>query len=243
MEIIDRCNKVVSLQSEVFKLIRNNDKKRYTTEQQLNNLKNNFSMTQNSYSEEIRKQERYNLQYIFLFEQYNLKRITLENEIQMIDAYDKRLKKLSEHLFTRKSNRLLDVKRTFYEFNSLVQNELVKKYKLKIEELKQKKVMSDRYGDLLEYLKLNDTNEYNEKKEFAYSIDEKAEIENSINKLTDNQLSIINILKNDHFDISDDVIMSLALASKDVLSVAAKMYPNLNELVNSKQSNEKRKAA
>ena len=46
----------------------------------------------------------------------------------MIDAYDKRLKKLSEHLFTRKSNRLLDVKRTLYEFNSLVQNELVIKY-------------------------------------------------------------------------------------------------------------------
>lgn len=243
MEIIDRCNKVVSLQSEVFKLIRNNDKKRYITEQQLNNLKNNFSMTQNSYSEDVRKHECYNLQYVFLFEQYNLKRITLENELEMIDSYDKRLKKLSEHLFTRKSNRLLDVKRTFYEFNSLVQNELVKKYKLKIEELKQRKIMSDRYDELLNYLKLNDINEYNEKKEFSYSDEEKLEIENSKNKLVDNQLRIIDILKKDHFDVSDDVVMSLALASRDVLSVATKMYPSLDDLVHSKESNEKRKAA
>lgn len=243
MEIIDRCNKVVSLQSEVFKLIRNNDKKRYTTEQQLNNLKNNFLMTQNSYPEEVKKHERYNLQYIFLFEQYNFKRITLENELQMIDAYDKRLKKLSEHLFTRKSNRLLDVKRTLYEFNSLVQNELVRKYKLKIEELKQKKIMSDRYEDLLNYLEQNNINEYNEKKEFAYSDEEKMETENSIEKLTDNQLSIINILKNDHFDINDDVVMSLALANENILLVATKMYPGLKELISSKKTTEKRKAA
>lgn len=242
MEIVDRCNKVVSLQSQIFRLIRDNDKKRYMIEQQLNNLNNNFAMTQSSYTDEVKKHERYRLQYIFLFEQYNLKRITLENELQLIDAYDKRLKKLSEHLFTRKSNRLLDVKRTFYEFNSLVQNELVKKYKLKIEELKQKKVMSDRYDDLLEYLKINDTEEYNEKKEFAYSEEEKNEIENKKNKLADNQLSIINILKSEHFEVSDDVVMSLALASKDALVVAIKMYPGLNELINSK-STEKRKAA
>lgn len=242
MEIIDRCNKVVSLQSQIFRLIRDNDKKRYITEQQLNNLKNNFSMTQNSYTEQVKKHERYRLQYIFLFEQYNLKRITLENELQLIDAYDKRLKKLSEHLYTRKCDRLLDVKRTLYEFNSLVQNELVKKYKLKIEELKQKKVMSDRFEEYLEYLKINDNEEYNEKKVFAYSEEEKEEIETKKNKLTDNQLSIIEILKGEHFEVSDEVVMSLALASKDALVVAVKMYPSLNELINSKETS-KRKAA
>ena len=102
--------------------------------------------------------------------------------------------------------------------------------------------MSDRYDDLLEYLKVNDNEEYNEKKEFAYSEEEKIEMENKKNKLTDNQLSIVNILKNEHFEVSDEVVMSLALASKDALVVAIKMYPGLNELINSK-STEKRKAA
>ena len=57
MDIVERCNKVVSLQAAVFKMIRNNDKKRYLTEQQLNNLKNNFAMTKNSYTDEIRKRQ------------------------------------------------------------------------------------------------------------------------------------------------------------------------------------------
>ena len=164
-------------------------------------------MTKNSYTDEIRKHEKYNLQYMFLFEQYNLKRIDYENELQMIDAYDKRLKKLSEHLLTRKGNRLLDVKRTFYEFNSLVQNELVRKYKLKIESLKQKKLMSERYDALLEYLRNNDIEEYNEKKDFAYTEEEKQELISSIQQLTDREMTIITVLKNDHFEVSDDVAM------------------------------------
>lgn len=242
MDIVERCNKVVSLQAAVFKMIRNNDKKRYLTEQQLNNLKNNFAMTKNSYTDEIRKHEKYNLQYMFLFEQYNLKRIDYENELQMIDAYDKRLKKLSEHLLTRKGNRLLDVKRTFYEFNSLVQNELVRKYKLKIESLKQKKLMSERYDALLEYLRNNDIEEYNEKKDFAYTEEEKQELISSIQQLTDREMTIITVLKNDHFEVSDDVAMSLELADRNILNVAAKMYPNLREKLNSK-TEEKKKAA
>ena len=242
MDIVERCNKVVSLQAAVFKMIRNNDKKRYLTEQQLNNLKNNFAMTKNSYTDEIRKHEKYNLQYMFLFEQYNLKRIDYENELQMIDAYDKRLKKLSEHLLTRKGNRLLDVKRTFYEFNSLVQNELVRKYKLKIESLKQKKLMSERYDALLEYLRNNDIEEYNEKKDFAYTEEEKQELISSIQQLTDREITIITVLKNDHFEVSDDVAMSLELADRNILNVAAKMYPNLREKLNSK-TEEKKKAA
>lgn len=242
MDIVERCNKVVSLQAAVFKMIRNNDKKRYLTEQQLNNLKNNFAITKNSYTDEIRKHEKYNLQYMFLFEQYNLKRIDYENELQMIDSYDKRLKKLSEHLLTRKGNRLLDVKRTFYEFNSLVQNELVRKYKLKIESLKQKKLMSERYDALLEYLKNNDIEEYNEKKDFAYTEEEKQELTSSIQQLTDREMTIITVLKNDHFEVSDDVAMSLELADRNILNVAAKMYPNLREKLNSKNE-EKKKAA
>ncbi len=243
MDIVERCNKVVSLQAAVFKMIRNNDKKRYLTEQQLNNLKNNFAMTKNSYTDEIRKHEKYNLQYMFLFEQYNLKRIDYENELQMIDAYDKRLKKLSEHLLTRKGNRLLDVKRTFYEFNSLVQNELVRKYKLKIESLKQKKLMSERYDALLEYLRNNDIEEYNEKKDFAYTEEEKQELISSIQQLTDREMTIITVLKNDHFEVSDDVAMSLELADRNILNVAAKMYPNLKEKLNSNSNEEKKKAA
>lgn len=243
MDIVERCNKVVSLQASVFKMIRNNDKKRYLTEQQLNNLKNNFMMTKNSYTAEIRKYKKYNLQYMFLFEQYNLKRLNYENELQMIEAYDKRLKKLSEHLLTRKGNRLLDVKRTFYEFNSLVQNELVRKYKLKIESLKQKKLMSERYDDLLEYLKTNDIEEYNEKKEFAYSEEEKQKTITDIQELTERKLIIINVLKNDHFDVSDDLAMSLELANRNILSVAIKMYPNLNEKLNPTLNDEKKKAA
>lgn len=243
MDIVERCNKVVSLQAAVFKMIRNNDKKRYLTEQQLNNLKNNFAMTKNSYTDEIRKHEKYNLQYMFLFEQYNLKRIDYENELQMIDAYDKRLKKLSEHLLTRKGNRLLDVKRTFYEFNSLVQNELVRKYKLKIESLKQKKLMSERYDALLEYLRNNDIEEYNEKKDFAYTEEEKQELISSIQQLTDREMTIITVLKNDHFEVSDDVAMSLELADRNILNVAAKMYPNLKEKLNSNSNEGKKKAA
>ena len=242
MDIVERCNKVVSLQAAVFKMIRNNDKKRYLTEQQLNNLKNNFAMTKNSYTDEIRKHEKYNLQYMFLFEQYNLKRIDYENELQMIDAYDKRLKKLSEHLLTRKGNRLLDVKRTFYEFNSLVQNELVRKYKLKIESLKQKKLMSERYDALLEYLRNNDIEEYNEKKDFAYTEEEKQELISSIQQLTDREMTIITVLKNDHFEVSDDVAMSLELADRNILNVAAKMYPNLKEKLNSNSNEGKKKA-
>lgn len=242
MDIVERCNKVVSLQASVFKMIRNNDKKRYLTEQQLNNLKNNFAMTKNSYTDEIRKYEKYNLQYMFLFEQYNLKRIDYENELQMIDAYDKRLKKLSEHLLTRKGNRLLDVKRTFYEFNSLVQNELVRKYKLKIESLKQKKLMSERYDALLEYLRNNDIEEYNEKKDFAYTEEEKQELISSIQQLIDREMTIITVLKNDHFEVSDDVAMSLELADRNILNVATKMYPNLKEKLNSNSNEEKKKA-
>lgn len=242
MDIVERCNKVVSLQASVFKMIRNNDKKRYLTEQQLNNLKNNFAMTKNSYTDEIRKYEKYNLQYMFLFEQYNLKRIDYENELQMIDAYDKRLKKLSEHLLTRKGNRLLDVKRTFYEFNSLVQNELVRKYKLKIESLKQKKLMSERYDALLEYLRNNDIEEYNEKKDFAYTEEEKQELISSIQQLTDREMTIITVLKNDHFEVSDDVAMSLELADRNILNVATKMYPNLKEKLNPNLNEEKKKA-
>lgn len=244
MDIVERCNKVVSLQSEVFKIIRNNDKKRYLTEQQLNNLKNNFLMTKNSYSDEVKKHEKYSLQYMFLFEQYNLNRISLENTIQMIDAYDKRLKKLSEHLFTRKSNRLLDVKRSIYEFNSLVQNELVKKYKLDIEVLQQKKVMSDRYEDLLEYLKLHNEKEYEEKKEFSYSDQEKKEIEMTKNKLKNDQLVAIDVLKKEQFNVNDDVVMSLELANEDILTVAIKMYPSLASNLEPKSEviSDKRKA-
>lgn len=243
MDIVERCNKVVSLQTAVFKMIRNNDKKRYLTEQQLNNLKNNFAMTKNSYTNEIRKYEKYNLQYMFLFEQYNLKRINYENELQMIDAYDKRLKKLSEHLLTRKGNRLLDVKRTFYEFNSLVQNELVRKYKLKIESLKQKKIMSERFNNLLDYLKINNIDEYNEKKDFAYTEEENNKINSDIQRLTEKEMTIINVLKNDHFEVSDDVAMSLELADRNILNVAIKMYPNLEEKLNPNLNEEKKKAA
>ncbi len=243
MDIVERCNKIVSLQTAIFKMIRNNDKKRYLTEQQLNNLKNNFAMTKNSYTNEIRKYEQYNLQYMFLFEQYNLKRINFENELQMIDAYDKRLKKLSEHLLTRKGNRLLDVKRSFYEFNSLVQNELVRKYKLKIESLKQKKIMSERFNNLLDYLKINRIDEYNEKKDFAYSEEEIQKINDDIQKLTEKEMIIINVLKNDHFEVSDDVAMSLELADRNILNVAIKMYPNLKEKLNPNLNEEKKKAA
>lgn len=229
MDIMERCNKAVSLQSEIFKLIRDNDKNRYIYEQKLNQLKNKFNTIKNSYTDEVRKLERYNLEYMFLFEQYNLNRMNVEYKLKEINLYDKRLKKFSEHINTRKVGRVLDVKKTFYEFNGLVQMEIVCSYEAKIQLLRQRKIMSDRFNQYLDKLEEKNIDEYNEKLPLAYSKNEILAIDENKNKEKKEQQIVVEVLKSDHFDVSDDVVMSMELASPDISLVSQKMYPNLKD--------------
>lgn len=226
MNIEETCNKVVALQSGIFRLIRENDNKRYILEQQLNGIKEKFNKIKVFYNEEVRKISRYDLEYIFLFEQYNLNRLTLESKIRKNDLYDKRLKKFSEHINNRKIGRVLDVKRTFYEFNGLVQTEMISNYEFKIQTLKQKKIMANKYDVYLECLKKTDYQEYLKKSALAYSREEKEVIDDEKDELREEQKVVVGVLSQ-KFDITDDVVMSMQLASPDIVVVAQKMYPDL----------------
>lgn len=226
MNIEETCDKVVALQSGIFKLIQENDSKRYILEQKLNGLKEKFNKIKGCYNEEVRKISRYDLEYIFLFEQYNLNRLILEADIKKNELYGKRLKKLSEHIYNRKIGRVLDVKRTFYEFNGLVQTEMVNNYEFKIQTLKQKKIMANKYDVYLGCLRKADYQEYLKKSSLAYSKEEKEIIDNGKDELREEQKVVVGVLSQ-KFDITDDVIMSMQLASPDIVAVAQKMYPDL----------------
>lgn len=228
MDIEERCDKVVSLQSQIFKLIKESSASERLYEQKLIELKKNFDLKKSHYTTEIRKSDRYNLEYVFLLEQYNLNRLSLESKIKKSMMYTERLTKFSEHLRTRKVQRLVDIKRTFFEFNDIVQKELISAYESDIQILKQRKILSDSFERYLVCLKEKYQSDYEQKKDFSISKEELDEINEKKDMLKEEQRIVIKELS-ERFKISDDVIVSMQLSNPNVMIVAQTMYPNLKE--------------
>lgn len=230
MGLEEKHDVIRDLISKTFKIISNNNANERLYQQKLLELRRTFDAKKRHYTDQIRKSERYDLEYMFLLEQYNLSRLVIEAKIREINMHTKRLEMFDRHLLSRKG-KTTDIRNSFYGFNDAIQKELIDKYDTRIQILKQRKILSDRFEKYLKVLKENYPSDYQEKKGYSMSDEELMDIIERKELLREEE-SITKIELGKRFAVlSERTIMSMELTDPDVMIVAQKMYPNLKDRI------------
>lgn len=231
------------LRKKAFELIKRNSIKRDLSAKKLNEEKDRFDIIRNRYSNVIDNNKKRELEYLFLFEQHNLKRMPYENRINQINLYTNRLEQFIYYINASESKSEIKTKSMSYRFNDAIQKESLSYYDNSIQELKQRVITIKRFNSYMEYLRENDIEEFNNK------LDSMSYIED-LNELLDKQSKLEQtkeILKSTF--ITDKFVMELDNNTKDelmiepVISVVSKMYPGLDDKLSKLTDDENKKVA
>ena len=204
-----------------------------------------FNETKKVYDEILKREDindkakqKYYLEYVFLFEQYNLKKLPIDNFIKRSDMYSKRLDKLLDYIeLSKGENPSYSILRSkLYGINSVIINEAVCYYDGLIEKYKQDKLMNSKFLEYINYLK--STNEdYSKYSDFVPTEEEIETMSSNIKKAEIEKDILIDVFRNEKFIVDEDNIMSLSKA--DIPDVIDIMYPAFKEKLDSLGDKEK----
>lgn len=204
----------------------------------LSNETAKFDETQKIYSQILKNdaidnnvKQKYYLEYSFLFEQYNQKKLPLDNYIKRSEMYSKRLENILDYIeISSNENPSFSVLRSkLYQINSVVINEAVFYYDGMIEKYKQDKIMNSKFLEYINYLKQTN-GDYQKYKDLIPTSDMLEEINLNIKRAEYEKDVLIDVFRNDKFVTPEDV---MSLAHADIPKVVDIMYPGFKEKLNS----------
>ena len=228
--------------SNILELQKKNHADRVVNVQKKQDIVDKFDLIKDIYTRALNSElhyvikQKHNLEYVFLFEQFNYKVLPIENSIKMCDLYDARLEQVMKYINAKNEvNKSVSKEKTLeYAINSAVVAEVICYYDSKIEEARQYRIMYSKLKLCIDYLeKINDSS-YQKYLEILPSIEEVEAYDKIIEENQTEKNLLIDILREQKFDMSKLNLPDLT--NKDVLAVINLMYPNFKkELLNRRE--------
>lgn len=180
--------------------------------------------------------EKFDLEYIFLFEQYNAKILKQDVLDKRSDLYGERLEQLLRYLVSKNSNNEILSGNIIYAFNGSVTKESILYYNSEIEKAKQQRKLVVSFHKYMDYLEQNEISEFNKYDHLMIDSNDNEKIELSIQKLEREKAILIEVLKNTKFVVIGDID---ALTNTKIMDVLNLMYPTFNEILTTTNNSEK----
>lgn len=174
-----------------------------------------------------RTKQKYYLEYSFLFEQYNQKKLPLDNYIKRSEMYSKRLEQVLDYieLSNNENHSFSALRSKLYQINSAVINEAVCYYEGLVEKYKQDKIMNSKFLEYINYLKQTN-DDYEKYKDLIPKNEEIEEMVLNVKRAEYEKDILIDVFRSDRFVTPDDV---MSLVSADIPKVVDIMYPGFKE--------------
>lgn len=231
------------LRLNLFNLIKNTNTNRALNIRKKVAADNEFAKTRVEYNNVLNKKnipyqlkEKYNLEYLFLFEQYNLKIKPFEYNMKKDELYGKRLENILIYVNAKKDKTQAEAQSRLYAINSSVIQESIHFYNSKIDRLKQERIVNSKFKIYMDYVKNVDYGDYNKKKDLYPTEDMMEQLTLNIEELEEERNILIQVFKEQKFHISEEI---LELTDPDITQVLYSMYPDFKNKV--LELNEKRK--
>ena len=221
--------------SDILELKKKNDAVRATS------ICNKQSLTENFYKGKVEYdrilnsdinytiKQKHNLEYVFLFEQFNLKNMPYENSIKKCDLYENRLEQILKYINAKyDNNKSVSKEKTLeYAINSAIVAEAINFYDKTIEEARQYRIVYSKFRLYLDYLKKIEDPSYDKYIGLLPSDEELAERDEIIESTQIEKSVLIDILRETKFDMSR--LKMQDLTSQNIRLIINLMYPSFKD--------------
>lgn len=196
----------------------------------------NFATKKIQYSEMLNNKDvpyiikqKYNLEYVFLFEQYNLKVIPLENNLRRIDLFENRLDSVLKYINIKNNpnKSISNEKALEYAINNAVTAEAINYYDSAIEEARQYRIVYSKFKFYVDYLEKNHDPDYQKYVTILPQQDELDMNDEEIDQLQFEKATLIDILRTEKFTMQN--VRMPDLTGDDVNALITLMYPKFKE--------------
>ena len=159
-EINDKTSLRITI-SDILRIQKNNQKLEAMNLLKKKELNEVFSKTKNEYTRVLNSKDlpysvrqKHNLEYVFLFERYNLNVMPFENNIKKRELYENRLEYVLKYLTMRNmpNKSMSKTKALEYAINNAVMAEAITYYDTAIEEARQYRIVYSKFKFYLDYL-------------------------------------------------------------------------------------------
>lgn len=222
------------LRRNILNLIKSNNTNRAINIRNKVNVTNEFSETKKNYNRVLERKdvpyqlkEKYNLEYLFLFEQNNLKVLPFDYDTKKSELYGDRLENILKYVIAKKEKTTAEAQSKLYSVNSSVIKEAIHYYNSKIDRLKQERIVNSKFKLYMDYIEQIDYSDYKQKLDL-YPTDEVMEqLTIAIEELEQERTILVQTFKEVKFHVDEDDI--LELTDPDITQVLYSMYPNFKE--------------
>ena len=179
--------------------------------------------------------QKYHLEQIFLLERCNNEAMPYENMLKKRNLYEKRLDTIMEYIKI-KNNPVRSVSQTKtceYRINSIIVAEAITYYESAIEETRQKRIVSSKFKSYVNYLQETNNPDFEKYVGIMPSANEFKEYEDTIERLQNEKMILIDILRSEKFTMEN--IKLSDLLDINIKNVLYLMYPSFREALNNKK--------
>lgn len=234
-EIKDKTSLRITI-SDILSIQKNNQKVNAMNVNKKQELTDKFKKTKVEYARIINNKEipyvlkqKRNLEYVFTFEQYNLKVLPLENNIKKNNLYESRLDYVLKYLNAKNGKSISQTKALEYAINNALMSEAITYYDSAIEEARQYRIVYSKFKFYVDYLDKIHDSDYEKYAEVLPSQEEVEIYDDRIDRLQREKAQLIDILRTEKFTMNNMKLPDLT--SNDVKHIMCLMYPSFKEIL------------
>lgn len=222
---------ILSIQKNIQTVRAMNIKKKQELTDEFNHEKDEYNKTLSNKDVPYVIKQKYNLEYVFLFERYNLKTLPRDNNVKKSELYSNRLDYVLKYLNVRNSKKSISQEKALeYAINNAVMAETITYYDANIEVARQYRIVYSKFKFYVDYLEKTNDPDYHKYVSALPSQEEMAIYDDKIERLQAEKAILIDILREEKFTMENIKLQDLT--SDNVKALIMLMYPSFKEALN-----------